>query len=225
MTRRSLYIVALAPAVLAGANALAVWPGRDDRSPRVGDEELHIHDLAVDSANGEIFVATHSGLFRIGRDHKRASVLDASDDVTAFTISPDGRYFIGGHPDLSRVGRFQAPGKPPLLGLVVSDDRGRSWSNVSLLGEADFHALVAVGTYLYAADSTSGRLSVSGDGGQSWESRGAVELIDLAVDPRDVNRMVGVGLTERFEQRLEASPTANVFVSRDRVATWQPAPE
>lgn len=292
MTRRSLYIVALAPALLAGAIALAVWPGREDQSQQVDDEELHIHDLAVDSANGEIFLATHSGLFRIGRDHKRASVIDASDDVTALTISPAGRYFIGGHPDLSIVGRFRSPGKPPLLGLVVSNDRGRSWSNVSLLGEADFHALVVVGSYLYAADSTSGRLSVSGDGGRSWESRGAVDLIDLAVDSRDVSRMVGVGLTERFEQRLEASrdggrtwqefdgpplveidwtllealgitadgtvwrsgdglswteigrapgpiealaingdaiyvvsPTAKVFVSRDRAATWQPAPE
>ena len=117
--------------MLAGAIALAAWPSSDDRSPRVTDEELHIHDLAVDSAAGEIFVATHSGLFRIGRDNKRVSVLEASDDVTAFTISPYGRYFIGGHPDLSIVGRFQSPGKSPLLGLIVSDDRGRSWSNVS----------------------------------------------------------------------------------------------
>lgn len=292
MTRRSLYIVALAPALLAGAIALIAWPSRDDGSPQMAGEELHIHDLAVDATGGEIFIATHSGLFRIGRDNRRTSVLDASDDVTAFTVSPYGRYFMGGHPDLSRVGRFQAPGKPPLLGLIASDDRGRSWDNVSLLGDADFHALVVVGTYLYAADSTSGRLLVSGDGGRSWESRGAVELIDLAVDTRDVSRMIGVGLTERFEQRLEASrdggqtwqeldgpplveidwsaleavgitpdgavwrsvdglswteigrapgptealavsgdaiyvvgPTGNVFVSRDRAATWQPAPE
>ena len=204
--------MSLAFVLVAGVIAIATLPSEDETFEN-GDEELHIHDLVVDSTTNRVFVATHSGLFRIGRHSARTAVIDASDDVTAFAISSYGRYFAGGHPDLSQAGRFRAPDKPPLLGLIASDDGGRTWKVASLLGEADFHALVVVGSYLFAADSTSGRLLVSGDGGQVWEPRGSAELIDLAVDPRDVNRMVGVGLTKDFRQSLETS--------RDGGVTWR----
>ncbi len=69
---------------------------------------------------------------------------------------------------------------------------------MSLLGEADFHALVAAHGNIYGYDSTSGRLMVSADGKQ-WETRSQLRMREFAVDPHDANHMVATtqrGLAE-----------------------------
>lgn len=65
----------------------------------------------------------------------------------------------------------------------------------SLLGGADFYALVVAEGRPYGADSTSARVMVSDDGGHTWQPRaGEAQLLDLAVDPTDPDQMVGVDL-------------------------------
>jgi hypothetical protein len=49
-----------------------------------------------------------------------------------FTIVGPDSFLSSGHPD----GRDRLPS---FLGLIRSDDGGRSWRPVSLLGERDFH--------------------------------------------------------------------------------------
>ena len=60
MKQHSLLIIALVSALLAGALALVALRERGDRSPQMAEEELHIHDLVVDSTAGETYIATHS---------------------------------------------------------------------------------------------------------------------------------------------------------------------
>lgn len=118
---------------------------------------------------------------------------DAFDDLMSAAVEEDGTLIASGHPDLSSE-RLRVEGKPPLLGLVESTD-GATWVSRSLLGEADFHGLVAHGETIYGADSTSEQVLVSPDGGETWESRrGRAQLLDLAVDPTDADQMVGVDL-------------------------------
>lgn len=103
-------------------------------------ELVHVHGLAENPAADGIYVATHTGLFQVeGADITR--VTERYHDLMGFTVVGPGDYLASGHPDL-QVDELQAPGKPPLLGLVASDD-GVEWEPISLLGETD-RLLVAV---------------------------------------------------------------------------------
>ncbi len=151
---------------------------------------VHVHGLALDPASDDaLYAATHTGLFHVEGD-RIERVGTAVHDLMGFTVAGPNDFLASGHPDL-RVERLQVPGKPPLLGLVQSDDAQR-WDSVSLLGEVDFHALEAAHGLVYGLDSTSGRLLVSGDR-QEWETRSQIQLIDFAVSPNDPELIVGTG--------------------------------
>lgn len=74
----------------------------------------------------------------------------------ALTVVGRDRFLASGHPD-PRDPRLRRRGRPPLLGLIESTDAGRPWSSISLLGDADFHALAA-------ARGTSSATTRQGDG-------------------------------------------------------------
>ena len=149
-------------------------------------------------------IATHTGLLRAGPGERLAQrVGDSQQDTMGFTILGPDKFIGSGHPD-------ERANLPPLLGLISSDDAGRSWTPVSLLGEADFHVLRASGRRVYGFDATRGRLMVSRDGGRAWKQRRPpAPLFDLAVDPVDADRIV-------------VSSEAGIALSRDAGQTWRP---
>lgn len=164
-----------------------------DPGPVIEDPgPLHVHGLGVNPADGALFVATHTGLFRAAPDERRPRrVADRYQDTMGFTVTGPDRFLGSGHPD----GREDLP---PFLGLIRSTDAGRTWEPVSLLGERDFHVLEAAREriYGYGSDFHSGRASllVSDDGGGSWQQRTPPErLISLAIDPRDPDHVVASG--------------------------------
>jgi hypothetical protein len=164
----------------------------------------HIHGLGVNPADRSLMIATHTGLFVAGPDEKSATRIgDSRQDTMGFTVVGPDRFLGSGHPDARSD-------LPPLLGLIRSEDAGRTWEPVSLLGEADFHVLRARGRLVYGFDATHARLLVSPDGGRRWQPRSPpAPVIDLAVDPRDAAHVV-------------ASTEAGVFVSGDEARTWRP---
>ena len=169
---------------------------------------LHVHGLAVDPEDGEaLYAATHTGLFHIaeGVATRRGAGLH---DLMGFTVVGPGEFLASGHPDL-RDESLQAPGTVPLLGLVASRDGGRTWRSLSLLGEADFHALRAAHGQVYGADSINGRFMVTADRA-GWQTRSHVQLADFAVSPRDADLIVGT-----FADGVRRS--------RDGGRTWEPA--
>ena len=177
--------------------------------PRTSDAgPIHIHGLGVNPADGALFVATHTGLFRAPPGKMRARrVADRFQDTMGFTVTGPDRFLGSGHPD----GR---EGLPPFLGLIRSTDAGRTWQPVSLLGERDFHVLEADGSriYGYGSDFESRRagLLVSEDGGRTWEERTPPEpLISLAIDPGD-------------PQRVVASGEDAIYASMDAGRGWRP---
>ena len=155
-------------------------------------ELIHVHDVLVGAGGSPVYLAAHTGLYEL-RDGKVVARSDNFDDLMAAAIEPDGTLIASGHPDLSKE-NLRVEGKPPLLGLVESED-GSTWTPRSLLGDADFHALVVTEGRLYGADSTSARVMVSDDGGHNWEpTAGDAQLLDLAIDPTHPDQMVGVDL-------------------------------
>ncbi len=178
------------------------------RTAPSGESVAHVHGLGINPADGDLYAATHYGLFRIGPDGRAQRVGDAVQDTMGFTVVGPDHFLASGHPDLDDE-RLRKPGAPPLLGLIESTDGGRSWDPTSLLGEADFHALVAAHGNVYGYDSTNGRFMVSPDGKQ-WDTRSRVALGDFAVDPADPDHLVAIterGLAESGDGGRSWEPT------------------
>lgn len=191
--------VVLAAALVAGCGDEAEPVGAP--APSSGVE--HVHGLGVDPADDSLVIATHSGLFRAPAGEPEAErVGDRRQDTMGFTVVGPGRYLGSGHPDLR-------DDLPPLLGLIRSNDAGRSWDPVSLLGEADFHVLRAAGDRVYAVNSLDGALLVSADAGVSWQRRTPPgPLLDLVADTTDPRRLI-------------ATTEDGLHFSRDGGGSWR----
>lgn len=151
-----------------------------------------MHGLGINPADGSLFIATHTGLFRTPAGERRAErVGKSAQDTMGFTVAGPDRFLGSGHPD----GRDELP---PFLGLIESRDAGRTWKPVSLLGKADFHVLEAAGDHVYGFgsdwESREARFLVSTDGGRRWKRRAPPEpLFSLALNPEDPERLLASG--------------------------------
>jgi hypothetical protein len=179
-------------------------------SPTSDPGPVHVHGLGVNPRDGALFIATHTGLFRAAPGQQRASrVAGRYQDTMGFTVVGPDRFLGSGHPDLREE-------LPPFLGLIRSQDAGKTWKPLSLLGKADFHVLEAQGNRIYGfgADFQSRReqLLVSRNGGQQWSRARLPEpLVSIAIDPRNADHVVASGHRHLYE-------------SRDAGRNWKPIP-
>jgi hypothetical protein len=189
--------------------------GSDDAGPAesaalVEDPGIvHVHGLGRNPTDAALFIATHTGLFRLAEGGSPQRVAGNDQDTMGFSVVGPDRFLGSGHPG-------SAPDDPPFLGLIESRDAGRRWRSVSLRGKVDFHALASRGPAVYGFGSDwetrEGRFLVSQDGGRSWERRAVPEpLNSLAVQPRDGRHVLAAG-------------SARSYVSADQGATWRPLP-
>jgi len=184
-------VAAITALVLVGAVLYAVQ-GRADRVPAglaVGDFPepgvVHVHGLGVDPADGTLYAATHSGLFRLPASGEGAQrVANRYQDTMGFTVVGPRTFLGSGHPD-AREDEL----RPPLLGLIESTDAGNRWESLSLRGKADFHALHAAHGQVYGYDATSGTFMVSADR-MRWERRSRLPLRDFAVSPASADAVL-----------------------------------
>ena len=191
MRNAALALLLMTLAAVAGGCGGGGGGNDDDANPElVRDEPLeHIHGVDAKS-DGTVLVATHEGLFRAPPGSTSLSrVGERQKDLMGFAAVTDDRFLASGHPD-------RRDDLPPHLGLMESSDGGETWYDVSLLGSADLHVIRVAGARIYAFDGLQSRLLVSDDEGATWESRGATPpIFDLAVDPRDSDRIIAA--TER----------------------------
>ena len=180
----------LAAVALAAVAVLAagMWAAGRSADQPVGASELsHVHGLGINPADGELYVATHYGVFRLDGDEVR-QVSDQAHDFMGFTVVGPDHFQASGHPGPAE-NTLRRDGAPPLLGLIESTDGGRTWKSLSLLGEVDFHALTAAHGQVYGFDSTTGRFLASSDG-VSWDARSELAMADFAVDPADADHIL-----------------------------------
>jgi len=189
--------------------------------------------VAVNPADGRVFLATHDGLFRY--DAAGATRIGPVIDLMGFTVAGPDHFYASGHP---------GPGTdlPEPVGLIESTDGGRTWSLRSRQGQSDFHALTAStagvvgfdGTLRVSSDETTWTTldppvkpyalaaspdgsvllatSESGparstDGGTTWSRLEGAPLLQV-VAWADAATIVGVG------------PDGTVAVSTDGGVTW-----
>ncbi len=149
---------------------------------------VHVHGLGVDPADGVLYAATHSGLFRLPDGAGEASrVANRYQDTMGFTVVGPNAFLGSGHPDFRED-------NPPRLGLIESNDAGQSWQPLSLRGKADFHSLQAAHGNVYGYESGSGAFLVSADR-KDWETRSELAMRDFAVSPTDPETVLAT--TER----------------------------
>ncbi|MDA0173626.1 hypothetical protein OJ998_31270 [Solirubrobacter taibaiensis] len=182
--------------MLCGLALAAVGCGETTPPPSEADPvdpgQVHIHGLGLNPADGSLFIATHTGLFRAPRDADRAQrVGDGHQDTMGFAIVGPDHFLGSGHPDASQD-------LPPYLGLIQSRDAGRTWTPLSLHGEVDFHVLEAAGprVYGYGSDfaTREPRFLTSTDAGRTWDPLQAPEpLVSLAVSPADPDALIASG--------------------------------
>jgi hypothetical protein len=181
------------------------WIDPDGEFPIVGS-------LAINPGDGKLWMSTNTGLFRVPDAGKEPV------KVTGTLRTPDG----DGEISEQLVVRFTGPDEmlgsghppsesslPPALGLMRSEDAGKTWTSVSELGTADFHAIEPAGDTLIGGLFGQAQVLVSRDGGKEWETRAAPRpLVDLEISPDD--------------PRLWIATTADgVYLSRDEGGTWR----
>jgi len=182
---------------------------------------VHVHGLGVNPADGALFVATHTGLFRAAKGESRSRrVADRYQDTMGFTVVGPDRFLGSGHPD-------QQERLPPFLGLIESGDAGATWRAVSLEGKADFHVLEASGSrvYGYGSDfeSREERFLTSSDGGRTWKRLDAPEaLISLAISPGDPRRVVASGVRRAYSSRDGGRSWSALDVPSGGLLAWTP---
>lgn len=193
--------------------------GEDEARPEgssavvdAGAEPPYIGALDVNPKDGSLLMATNAGTFRVARGSDAIARIDVkvsarnrtgpADKGLAFTFTGPDTLVGSGHP---------GPGEAvaPLLGLIRSSDGGRTWRNVSRLGESDLHAVVQRGGAVVASDGGEAKVIFSEDRGRTFRSRAApLRLIDMDARPGDPERLVG-------------STESGVYTSDDGGQTWR----
>jgi hypothetical protein len=203
------WIAALVAALLVAGCGDA----NDEPSAEVTPDDpgvIHVHGLGRNPADGALFIATHTGLFRMGPSERSAErVAGLYQDTMGFTVVGADHFLGSGHPG-------SIEDDPPFLGLIESRNAGATWRPISLRGDVDFHVLEAREKTVYGFGSDwetrEARFLRSDDRGRTWTRLTPPEnLLGLAIDPQDARVSVAAG-----EQRG--------WLSRDGGASWRPLP-
>lgn len=131
----------------------------------------HIHSIKV--FGGKALLGTHEGLF----EYQAANTMKriSSEDFDVMGLATFGQtLYASGHPGATSK-------LPNPIGLISSNDFGKSWKKISLQGKVDFHMLEVGKSDIYGADSGTGQLMYSPDLGKNWRKLGENKYSDIAV--------------------------------------------
>lgn len=160
--------------------------------------DTHVHAIERAGPSGGILLATHDGLWAV--DGNQLSQVGPQIDLMGFTVLNESTYQASGHP-----GPGVELAEP--VGLIETNDAGRTWSALSRAGESDFHLLDGNDTVTVGFDGTVR----SSTDGQTWQDGATPEdLIDLALRP------AGGELLASTASGLQRSPEAG--------NGWEPVP-
>lgn len=172
----------------------------------------HVHGLAYSADGKRLFVPSHHGL-AVYNGGKWSVAPGPQHDYMGFSATQN-RFYSSGHP---------APGsglRNP-FGLIRSSDGGKSWTDLGLAGEADFH-LLATGfrsnVVLVVNEAPNTRMPRAGlfmtrDEGFVWRGLRAAGLsgkpTSLAAHPED-------------SQIMAVATNAGLFLSTDGGENFRP---
>lgn len=185
--------------------------GPDDparRGPAVAADESpnplitgHVHGIARHPDSGDVYVATHGGLF-VFAGSGQPRLVGPTIDLMGFTITGQGLLLASGHPGVGTD-------LPQPVGLIESADGGQSWTVRSRGGQSDFHALSESSSQ--GVLGYDGTLRVSGDG-LTWRTLAApADVTSLGASPDGTTVLVAT--------------SAGLQVSSSYGDAWAPVPD
>ena len=215
-----------------GSGTATTSAGRAPRSDRLVDfskKPPYVNALDVDPSNGDLLLTTNRGFWRIDADKhtvtRMRSTMTAgsrSSPVGTFLeilVAGPGRLIGSGHPD--RLGAL-----PNFLGLIESDDDGKTWRPVSRLGDADLHKIVLKHGRMYAFDAVLAAMLISSDAGKTFTEQFTPRglIIDFEVDPRDPNHIFAANDSTLFRSEDGGKRWRGVVEGQGIRLAW-PAPD
>ncbi len=141
-------------------------------------ELSHIHSVATDGK--DLYVASHHGLYVLKENGWKLRGEDF--DIMGLAFS-EGVFYASGHP-----GPLQ--NLPDPVGVLVSDNQGKTWRPLSLTGEVDFHLLEVSQENFIGAAANLGEILKSKDGGQTWQSTQVPVFSDMTLNPISKNQIL-----------------------------------
>lgn len=176
----------------------------------------HIHGAAVDAATGAVIAGTHHGVWRIAANGEVIQAGQSQDDFMGFTIATPSRWYASGHPG-------SGSSAPNPLGLITSTDNGKTWTDVSLTGEVDFHALAVSANTIAGYDSAAG-LMISADSGRTWNKGMHIRPASLTFSGTSLLAATDQGLLVSSDSGATFTPIVNapraVLLSAVGSAVW-----
>jgi photosystem II stability/assembly factor-like uncharacterized protein len=173
------------------------FAGHDFFQP-VSEPISHIHGIGYPNNQVALFVATHHGL-KVFSNGTWYETQEYNHDYMGFQATSSG-FYSSGHPEEGSA--LQNP-----LGLLRSEDFGKTIEEISFYGESDFHHMAA--SYftpsIYVVNTVPNSqlgtgLYYSPDGGQMWEQSELEGLPvssahSLATHPR-LAKIIGISTPE-----------------------------
>lgn len=192
---RGITLVLTAVAVLALGSALVISNHNSNSKNKIGmmssnsqyrpitaDMGMqHIHNLML--TDNELLIGTHQGLWSQMPGQSAKRIGDSQFDVMGLSMM-SGMMVASGHPG-------EGEEKVNNLGFRMSMDGGMNWGSTSLMGQVDFHRLVASGNTVMGISAGDGALMRSTDSGITWTTLANPGLYDLAMDPTDSTMVIG----------------------------------
>jgi photosystem II stability/assembly factor-like uncharacterized protein len=183
----------------------------------------HIHGLAYSADGKRLFVPSHHGL-AVYSDGRWSKTAGPEHDYMGFAGS-DNAFYSSGHP-------AAGSGLTNPLGVIKSVDGGRTWKNLGLEGESDFHLLAvshatnAVYVYNPAPNSRMNKagLYYSFNDGGEWKQAEARGLngppLSIAVHPSDP-KVVAAGARSGLYLSAEAGQSfKGLIAGREVIAVY-----
>lgn len=147
----------------------------------------HVHGLGVDPADNTLYVAAHGGVFQFS-DAGLSLVANRVQDTMGFTVIGPRHFVASGHPAPTDLDR------PVHLGLIESTDAAQTWTETSLGGAADFHALEQGPGVLYGYDSQT-RMVMSTTDRRTWAPLVQADVSSLAAHPTQPDEVIALTAT------------------------------
>jgi hypothetical protein len=211
--RSALPLAAVLAAVLGGCAG-------NEPAAELKPGPVHVHGVGINPADGALMIATHTGVWRVPAQRTRpVRVGDSRQDTMGFTVVGPDHFLASGHPELALAGDEFAPH----LGLIESDDGGRTWNGVSMAGEADFHALRLEGERIFGINARTGQLLISPDRGDNWVGVIAPSpLVDIVISPAESNVWIAAGEDGVYETFDDGASWARLNAMRGLLAWPDP---
>ncbi len=201
----------------AGADSSSIPESGPVASKVTLSESLtHLHGAAVDDV-GDLFAATHDGVWTVADNGDVSLAGTSRDDFMGFAITSAAGWFGSGHP-----GAGSDMANP--MGLIASTDTGKTWAAVSRVGETDFHSLAATNSLIVGFDGR--QLLRSADGGGSWTvAKATVSPASLALIEADLLATTESGLMRSSDagdtfELVPDAPAGLVLLSTRASALW-----